>query len=538
MEKGNQKIKELKSSNPSGYDTRYIINFHKADISAQQTEYSEVLKKLNEKLAAGSISKNAYEEAVIKAAAYVRASALEDKGFSVSVQGFQKAGSKAEDEAGTSNTDIEASTGTKNNENTENKNKENKEYSKKPESVESIVSRAKVAELCERISRKISAAAEGSLLYSEKKSQTTLMEQEFSEKSSSSVQNVFRVLMNIEKAGSAEFSVQEKVAFVKKINENAKYNCDEKILALNNVLKSDSETPFLNADTRKHIINKIKLLNKVKASDFVFIPLERNKRKPAVKTEEAKQKPQPDNSSTQGNREKDREKTEILSSSLEKYKKVSKTVISIAKDENISPEEKISRILNVEISNAESSDTESNEKTIKKQLADSVTKSMVMSDKYFKFGAGTVVCLENMTMLVPSLFCFGKTDGSGRTVVYCTGNMHNSSYYSENMEGIAPLVIEISKRSVKPEYRLHNFFNDGISECRSKKLRYRQTATDGFPTVFKHKSGDNFYSVSVYMPLFSCIVNIDFKFNVELINKSSTVRRILSEVKFDRTAKK
>ena len=67
MEKGNQKIKELKSSNPSGYDTRYIINFHKADISAQQTEYSEVLKKLNEKLAAGSISKNAYEEAVIKA---------------------------------------------------------------------------------------------------------------------------------------------------------------------------------------------------------------------------------------------------------------------------------------------------------------------------------------------------------------------------------------------------------------------------------------------------------------------------------------
>ena len=189
MEKGNQKIKELKSSNPSGYDTRYIINFHKADISAQQTEYSEVLKKLNEKLAAGSISKNAYEEAVIKAAAYVRASALEDKGFSVSVQGFQKAVSKAEDEAGTSNTDIEASTGTKNNENTENKNKENKEnkeYSKKPESVESIVSRAKVAELCERISRKISAAAEGSLLYSEKKSQTTLMEQEFSEKSSSS----------------------------------------------------------------------------------------------------------------------------------------------------------------------------------------------------------------------------------------------------------------------------------------------------------------------------------------------------------------
>lgn len=513
-----EKIKELKSPNPSGYDTKYIINFHKADASAQQTEYSEVLKKLNEKLADGSISKHAYKEAVIKASAYAQTSVLSEKDFSVSVQELRKAENKPENKI-EDKPEIEA------------KNKD-----RASESVESIVSRARAAELCERISRKISTAAEESLLHGEKKSLTTVLEQECSEKASSAVQNVFRVLMHIENESSAEFSVQEKVAFVKKINENVKYSCDEKILALNNVLKSDREAAFLDTATRKHIINKIKLLNKVKASDFVFVPLERNKRKPAeVKTKEASPreappKPKSDSNNTQS----DKKKIEILSSTLEKYKKISKTVISIAKDENISPEEKVSRILNAEIS-----DNVNNEKAIKKQSADSVTKSMVMSDKYFKFGAGTVICLENMTMLVPSLFCFGKTDVSGRTVVYCTGSIHNSSYYSysENMEEIAPLVIIISRKRVSSEYRLHNFFNDGISECRSKKLRYRQTAADGFPAVFKHKSGDNLYSVSVYIPLFSCIVNIDFKFNVELMNKSSTVRRILSEVRFDRTEK-
>ncbi len=55
---------ELKSPNPSGYDTKYIINFHKPDVSVQQTEYSDVLKRLNEKLAVGSISKETYDEAV------------------------------------------------------------------------------------------------------------------------------------------------------------------------------------------------------------------------------------------------------------------------------------------------------------------------------------------------------------------------------------------------------------------------------------------------------------------------------------------
>ena len=157
-----------------------------------------------------------------------------------------------------------------------------------------------------------------------------------------------------------------------------------------------------------------------------------------------------------------------------------------------------------------------------------------MSDKYFKFGAGTIVCLENMTMLVPSLFCFGSTDSSGRTSICCTGSIQSNSYDSESMEKIAPLVIVITRKSVKPEYRLHNFFNDGISECRNKNIRYRQTAADGFPAVYKHRKGDNLYSVSVYMPVFSCIVNIDFKFNAELINKSSTVQRILSELRFDR----
>lgn len=528
-----EKMIELKSPNPSGYDTKYIINFHKPDVSVQQTEYSDVLKRLNEKLAVGSISKETYDEAVT--AVYRRFPALTEN-----LSDLQEI-SKSENKdtlpellsEGIEKIN-EISVNTENTENIENiENIENKE----PESVESLVFRARVSELCERIARKIREAAEEDFFYREKKSLTTVLEQELSENSCSSVHNVFRVLMYIEKISTEKFSVQEKVAFVKKINENVNYSCDEKILALNNVLKSDSKTPFLNADTRKHIINKIKLLNKVKASDFVFVPLERNKGKRKSETEKTPSRSYlPDDRKT----DSDKKKIQVLSSSLDKYKKVQKKIISIAKNENISAEEKVSRILHTEISDtSDTKDTKDNKNSVNNEKienvnSDSVTKSIVMSDKYFKFGAGTIVCLENMTMLVPSLFCFGSTDSSGRTSICCTGSIQSNSYDSESMEKIAPLVIVITRKSVKPEYRLHNFFNDGISECRNKNIRYRQTAADGFPAVYKHRKGDNLYSVSVYMPVFSCIVNIDFKFNAELINKSSTVQRILSELRFDR----
>lgn len=145
-----------------------------------------------------------------------------------------------------------------------------------------------------------------------------------------------------------------------------------------------------------------------------------------------------------------------------------------------------------------------------------LTKSIVNSDEYFKFGAGIKVSTPNMEIAVPSGY-------------YLHNCKNIDEFYICVVDKYKPLIINIiSKKS--DVNSLFEFFNSNIEECEKEKLTYRNTTVGNMPAVLKQK--DNYYKLSAYNKKSNIITDIIFEFNKTFLNMESVVKRILYSVEF------
>lgn len=145
-----------------------------------------------------------------------------------------------------------------------------------------------------------------------------------------------------------------------------------------------------------------------------------------------------------------------------------------------------------------------------------LTKSIVNSGEYFKFGAGIEVSNKSMEIAVPSGYCLHNCE-------------NNDEFYICVVDKYKPLIINIiSKKS--DVNSLFEFFNSNIEECEKEKLTYRNTTVGNMPAVLKQK--DNYYKLSAYNKKSNIITDIIFEFNKTFLNMESVVKRILYSVKF------
>ena len=160
-----------------------------------------------------------------------------------------------------------------------------------------------------------------------------------------------------------------------------------------------------------------------------------------------------------------------------------------------------------------------------------VTKDMVQRTEYFKFGAGVKVQFGEFQMTLPSNYGVSEVMREHYYVVAI-----NEILQQNNTENLitSPLVMEISRNQQKLCDSYHEFFSSNINYCNQHNIKYRQSTVNGFPCVFRHKNGEDNYTVLIYNTAGHYITDICFQFNVRCANKDSVVSRILSGIKIRR----
>lgn len=348
----------------------------------------------------------------------------------------------------------------------------------------------------------------------------TVLEGSFSEKEKLLPKDVFLVLGKVVNVINLELSATEKVVIFKEICKNSEYTYDEKIVALNIILE---KSELYSEECYKHIKNKIILLKIVKNSNFVidFSEIREKKRK---KQEYQKKFKKYINEETK-NIEKEKldkakalttktaEKIKMLTQKVEKEERKLKVVADIITNKKSSSEDKIYSINNV------LSD-------LKQPNKDTLTKIMVNSDEYFKFGAGITLSCNDLRITVPSGYIAETTVEKNETIIYYQGV---SKIVKKNNFVISPLVINIKKKKSDGINSLYQFFNKYIEFCRQADIKYNQTTISGLPAVFLRN--DNKYMIFVYIHKQNMVINIEIKFNITVLNKESIVKRIVSGIR-------
>ncbi len=348
----------------------------------------------------------------------------------------------------------------------------------------------------------------------------TILESSFLEKEKLLPKDVFVVLGKVVNAINLELSATERVVIFKEICKNSEYTYDEKIVALNII----SEKPELyNEECYKHIKNKITLLKIVKNSGFIvdFSEIREKERK----KREYQKKFKKDIHEETKNVEKEKldkskalvtktaEKIKMLTQKAEKEERKLKVVADILTNKKSSSEDKLYSINNV------LSD-------LKQPSKDTLTKIMVNSDEYFKFGAGITLSCNDFRITVPSGYIAETTVEKNETIIYYQGV---SKIVKKNNFVTSPLVINIKKEKADGINSLYQFFNKYIEVCIRTDIKYNQTTVSGLPAVFLRN--DNKYMIFVYNHKQNMVMVIEIKFNITVLNKESIVKRIVSQIK-------
>lgn len=348
----------------------------------------------------------------------------------------------------------------------------------------------------------------------------TILESSFEEKEKLLPKDVFVVLGKVVNLINSELSATERVVIFKEICNNSEYTYDEKIAALNIISEKSN---LYSEKCYKHIKNKIILLRIVKNSGFVmdFSEIREKERK----RQEYQKKFKKDINEERKNIEKEKldkakalvtktaEKIKILTQKAEKEERKLKTIADIITNKKYSSEDKLYSINNV------LSD-------LKQPNKDTLTKIMVNSDEYFKFGAGVTLNCNDLRITVPSGYIAETSIEKNKTIIYYQGI---SKIVKKNNFVTSPLIINIKKEKSDDINSLYQFFNKYIEFCRQADIKYNQTTVSGLPAVFLRN--DNKYMIFVYNHKQNIVINIEIKFNINVLNKESVVKRIVSEIK-------
>ena len=160
-----------------------------------------------------------------------------------------------------------------------------------------------------------------------------------------------------------------------------------------------------------------------------------------------------------------------------------------------------------------------------------VTKDTVHREEYFKFGAGVPIAFGEFQMTVPSDYTVSELLCPNR---YIVGKTEVIRQNQQDCLITSPLVVEVSRSRHKLCDSFYEFFSSNINYCNQHNIKYRQSTVNGFPCVFRHKNGEDNYTVLIYNTAGHYITDICFQFNVRCANKDSVVSRILSGIKIRR----
>ena len=317
-------------------------------------------------------------------------------------------------------------------------------------------------------------------------------------------------------------SVREKIVIVNKAVSNRTYTYNEKIRVLQKILDSHISE---DEDFNRHIRNKIRLLTKVRDSGFVIQLL-------PPKNKKVRQSA--DNKTALPKDEKARKRAEnltVLTKTIEQYRTKEKKILEIAHSRLLSADDKVSMIMEMElaqensVSQKKNLPTENMVQILEKRTT--VTKQTVQCKEYFKFGAGKSASFGEFILILPSAYSVSETLCDNCYVIAASNVIQQNK--EENLI-TSPLVIKISRSQQKLCDSYHEFFSSNIHYCLQHNIRYRQSTVSGFPCVFKHKSGENQYIISVYNTKRHYITDICFDFHVRCDNKDGIVKRILSQM--------
>lgn len=352
---------------------------------------------------------------------------------------------------------------------------------------------------------------------SENTSYINILEYTFSEKENLNISDRFSLLKIITMKKQTDFSTQEKTVIFNEINKSAEYSYDEKISALNIIL---DKKIISDAKCKKHIINKIKLLTIVKNSGFVmdFSEIRNKEKKKEIYIESIE--PENDNLKTT-NKTSTSDNTGSVKKLVESSDKPAKkldVLSDILLDSEISVEDKMYAISNVVLKD-------------KLPLKKTFTQMLVNSKEYFKYGAGTTAFCDGINYSLPSGYIIDDKFSDEIKIIYSSElkSIKNMDYLFNS-----PLVVFVERKKSKVNFDLHDFFNENMNECNKNNMKYRQTVVGMFPAVIKHKKASNKYIVAVFNYKKASVFEFRFQFNIPVINKESTVRRMLSGIKFGR----
>ncbi|MEE0931370.1 MAG: hypothetical protein UIM53_10245 [Acutalibacteraceae bacterium] len=348
----------------------------------------------------------------------------------------------------------------------------------------------------------------------------SILESSFAEKEKLLPKDLFIILGRVVNVINSELSATERVVIFKEICKNSEYTYDEKIATLN-IISENSELYSKECD--KHIRNKIILLNIVKNSGFVmdFSEIrekERQKREYQKKfkndiIEEAKDAEKEKLDKARDLITKTSEKIKTLTQKVEQKERKLKAVADVLTNKKSSSEDKLYSINNI------LSD-------LKQPGKDSITRIMVNSDEYFKFGAGITLSCDDLRITVPSGYIAETIVEKNETIIYYQGV---SKIVKKNNFVTSPLVINIKKKKSDGINSLYQFFNKYIEFCRQADIKYNQTTISGLPAVFLRN--DNKYMIFVYIHKQNMVIDIEIKFNITVLNKESIVKRIVSGIR-------
>lgn len=357
-----------------------------------------------------------------------------------------------------------------------------------------------------------------------------ILEYTFSEKENLSISDRFSLLKIITSKKQTSFSPQEKTVIFKEISKASKYSYDEKISALNIIL----DEKIIN-DLRciRHIINKITLLTIVKNSGFVmdFSEISDKEKRKEIYRESIdpdSENPETNNDETQiKTKSESTEKINATSSVKELVESPDKNVkkldvlSDILLDSEISTEDKLYAMSNVVLND-------------KLPLKKTFTQMLVNSKEYFKYGAGVTAFCDGINYSLPSGYIIDDKLSDEIKIIYSSDIKE-----AESMDYLfkSPLVVFVEKKKAKVNFDLHDFFNENMNECNKNNLKYRQTVVGRFPSVIRHKKDSNIYIVAVFNYKKASVFEFRFQFNIPIVNKESTVSRMLSGIKFGRRVK-
>lgn len=159
----------------------------------------------------------------------------------------------------------------------------------------------------------------------------------------------------------------------------------------------------------------------------------------------------------------------------------------------------------------------------------SITKTLVNSKEYFKFGAGVERETDFFSILLPSGYIAESNITEGKVFMYLPSSRN---FNREEQFFYSPLVICVNRLKNKNIANIPIFFSNALNECTKKKMKYKNTSVNGYPAVIKYKNDKNIFYVSVLNYREDCLYEFKFTFNGKVNNKTSIVQRILSGIRF------